>query len=87
MLVATRPALIINEIYRLGELAPVGTLQAAIREGQATLMIERYVATDSAGFGPHLALFISLAKEGRSTASPQSRIAASGSGSPAIAPC
>lgn len=29
----------------------------------ATLMIERYVATDSAGFGPHLDLFISLAKE------------------------
>src|SRR5690606_4646480 len=28
----------------------------------ATLMIERYVATDSAGFGPHLDLFTSLAK-------------------------
>ncbi|MGN6692207.1 MAG: acyl-CoA dehydrogenase family protein, partial [Sphingopyxis sp.] len=28
-----------------------------------TLMIERYVATDSAGFGPHLDLFIDLAKE------------------------
>ncbi len=28
----------------------------------ATLMIERYVATDSAGFGPHLDLFIDLAK-------------------------
>jgi alkylation response protein AidB-like acyl-CoA dehydrogenase len=26
-------------------------------------MIERYTATDSAGFGPHLDLFISLAKE------------------------
>ncbi len=29
----------------------------------ATLMIERYVATDSAGFGPHLDLFVSLAKD------------------------
>src|SRR3546814_3915332 len=29
----------------------------------ATLMIERYVATDSAGFGPHLDLFIELAKD------------------------
>lgn len=29
----------------------------------ATLMIERYVATDSAGFGPHLDLFVDLAKE------------------------
>lgn len=29
----------------------------------ATLMIERYVATDSAGFGPHLDYFIKLAKE------------------------
>ena len=29
----------------------------------ATLMIERYVATDSAGFGPHLNLFVDLAKD------------------------
>jgi alkylation response protein AidB-like acyl-CoA dehydrogenase len=29
----------------------------------ATLMIERYVATDSAGFGPHIDLFVDLAKE------------------------
>ncbi|WP_370516112.1 acyl-CoA dehydrogenase family protein [Novosphingobium sp. Gsoil 351] len=28
-----------------------------------TLMIERYIATDSAGFGPHLDLFIDLARE------------------------
>ena len=28
----------------------------------ATLMIERYVATDSAGFGPHLDMFVDLAK-------------------------
>lgn len=29
----------------------------------ATLMIERYVATDSAGFGPHLDEFVKLAKQ------------------------
>jgi alkylation response protein AidB-like acyl-CoA dehydrogenase len=41
-------------------LSPVGDgFSVAI----ATLMIERYTATDSAGFGPHLDLFISLAKE------------------------
>ena len=28
-----------------------------------TLMIERYIATDSAGFGPHLDVFIELARE------------------------
>ena len=28
-----------------------------------TLMIERYIATDSAGFGPHLDLFVDLAKD------------------------
>src|SRR3546814_12733371 len=28
----------------------------------ATLMIERYVATDSVGFGPHLDLFVALAE-------------------------
>jgi alkylation response protein AidB-like acyl-CoA dehydrogenase len=28
-----------------------------------TLMIERYIATDSAGFGPHIDLFVDLAKE------------------------
>ena len=28
-----------------------------------TLMIERYIATDSGGFGPHLDLFVDLAKE------------------------
>jgi alkylation response protein AidB-like acyl-CoA dehydrogenase len=29
----------------------------------ATLMIERYIATDSGGFGPHLDLFVDLARE------------------------
>lgn len=37
---------------------------------RATLMIERYVATDSAGFGPHLDLFVDLAKEIRLNGKP-----------------
>lgn len=41
-------------------LSPVG---GGFAVAMATLMIERYVATDSAGFGPHLDLFVSLAKE------------------------
>jgi alkylation response protein AidB-like acyl-CoA dehydrogenase len=41
-------------------MSPVG---GGFAVAMATLMIERYVATDSAGFGPHLNLFISLAKE------------------------
>lgn len=41
-------------------LSPVGDgFSVAI----ATLMIERYVATDSAGFGPHIGLFVDLARE------------------------
>ena len=43
-------------------LSPVG---GGFSVAMATLMIERYTATDSAGFGPHLDLFISLAKEAR----------------------
>ncbi len=41
-------------------LSPVGGGFAVAME---TLMIERYVATDSAGFGPHLDLFVKLAEE------------------------
>ncbi|MEY2926281.1 MAG: hypothetical protein RL367_758 [Pseudomonadota bacterium] len=41
-------------------MSPVG---GGFGVAMATLMIERYVATDSAGFGPPLDLFISLAKE------------------------
>jgi alkylation response protein AidB-like acyl-CoA dehydrogenase len=41
-------------------MSPVG---GGFAVAMATLMIERYVATDSAGFGPHLDLFISLAKD------------------------
>lgn len=40
-------------------MSPVG---GGFGVAMATLMIERYVATDSAGFGPHLDLFIELAK-------------------------
>lgn len=40
-------------------MSPVG---GGFAVAMATLMIERYVATDSAGFGPHLDLFVDLAK-------------------------
>jgi alkylation response protein AidB-like acyl-CoA dehydrogenase len=41
-------------------MSPVG---GGFAVAMTTLMIERYIATDSAGFGPHLDLFVSLAKE------------------------
>ncbi len=47
----------IDDSHRM---SPVG---GGFAVAMATLMIERYVATDSAGFGPHLDLFVSLAKE------------------------
>lgn len=40
-------------------MSPVG---GGFSVAMATLMIERYVATDSAGFGPHLDLFVDLAR-------------------------
>jgi alkylation response protein AidB-like acyl-CoA dehydrogenase len=40
-------------------MSPVG---GGFAVAMATLMIERYVATDSGGFGPHLDLFVELAK-------------------------
>ncbi|WEK42387.1 MAG: acyl-CoA dehydrogenase family protein [Candidatus Sphingomonas colombiensis] len=56
----------VNEVFfddvRLDDghrMSPVG---GGFAVAMATLMIERYVATDSAGFGPHLDLFIDLAK-------------------------
>jgi alkylation response protein AidB-like acyl-CoA dehydrogenase len=49
----------IDDSHRL---SPVG---GGFAVAMATLMIERYVATDSAGFGPHLDLFVSLAKTTR----------------------
>ncbi|MEZ5709181.1 MAG: acyl-CoA dehydrogenase family protein [Blastomonas sp.] len=41
-------------------MSPVG---GGFAVAMATLMIERYVATDSGGFGPHLDLFVDLARE------------------------
>jgi len=40
-------------------MSPVG---GGFPVAMATLMIERYVATDSAGFGPHLDLFVEIAR-------------------------
>ncbi len=40
-------------------MSPVG---GGFAVAMATLMIERYVATDSGGFGPHLDLFVDLAR-------------------------
>ncbi len=41
-------------------MSPVG---GGFGVAMTTLMIERYIATDSGGFGPHLDLFVDLAKE------------------------
>ena len=41
-------------------MSPIG---GGFAVAMATLMIERYVATDSAGFGPHLDLFVDLARQ------------------------
>ena len=56
----------VNEVFfddvKIGDdhrMSPVG---GGFAVAMATLMIERYVATDSAGFGPHLNLFVELAK-------------------------
>jgi alkylation response protein AidB-like acyl-CoA dehydrogenase len=48
-------------------LSPVG---GGFAVAMTTLMIERYVATDSSGFGPHLDLFVSLAKEAKINGKP-----------------
>jgi alkylation response protein AidB-like acyl-CoA dehydrogenase len=48
-------------------MSPVG---GGFGVAMATLMIERYVATDSGGFGPHLDLFVSLAKEAQINGQP-----------------
>ena len=56
----------VNEVFfdevKIGDdhrMSPVG---GGFAVAMATLMIERYVATDSGGFGPHLDLFVELAK-------------------------
>jgi alkylation response protein AidB-like acyl-CoA dehydrogenase len=57
----------VNEVFfddvRLSDdhrMSPVG---GGFAVAMNTLMIERYIATDSGGFGPHLDLFVSLAKD------------------------
>ncbi|WP_283419439.1 acyl-CoA dehydrogenase family protein [Sphingopyxis sp. Geo48] len=57
----------VNEVFfddvRISDdhrMSPVG---GGFAVALTTLMIERYVATDSAGFGPHLDLFVDLAKD------------------------
>jgi alkylation response protein AidB-like acyl-CoA dehydrogenase len=57
----------IDDSHRM---SPVG---GGFGVAMATLMIERYVATDSAGFGPHLDLFVSLAKTAEINGTPAIR--------------
>ena len=57
----------VNEVFfdnvRLEDNQRMSEVGGGFAVSLATLMIERYVAADSAGFGPHLDLFIELAKE------------------------
>ncbi len=57
----------VNEVFfdnvRLEDEQRMGGVGEGFALSIATLMIERYIATDSAGFGPHLDLFIDLAKD------------------------
>jgi alkylation response protein AidB-like acyl-CoA dehydrogenase len=57
----------VNEVFfdnvRLEDSQRMGGVGEGFALSIATLMIERYIATDSAGFGPHLDLFVDLAKE------------------------
>jgi alkylation response protein AidB-like acyl-CoA dehydrogenase len=57
----------VNEVFfdnvRVEDSQRMSPVNEGFAVAMATLMIERYVATDSAGFGPHLDLFVSLAKE------------------------
>lgn len=64
----------VNEVFfddvKIGDdhrMSPVG---GGFAVALTTLMIERYVATDSAGFGPHLDLFVDLAKDLRINGKP-----------------
>jgi alkylation response protein AidB-like acyl-CoA dehydrogenase len=56
----------VNEVFfddvRLTDDQRIGGVGEGFSVAMATLMIERYVATDSAGFGPHLDRFIELAQ-------------------------
>ncbi len=57
----------VNEVFfddvRLEDNQRMGEVGGGFGVALATLMIERYIATDSAGFGPHLNEFVKLAKE------------------------
>ena len=59
----------VNEVFfddvRIDDSNRLSPIGGGFAVAMATLMIERYVATDSAGFGPHLDLFVSLAKESK----------------------
>lgn len=57
----------VNEVFfddvRLEDEQRLGAVGGGFGVALHTLMIERYIATDSAGFGPHLDEFVSLAKD------------------------
>ncbi|MCW1384754.1 acyl-CoA dehydrogenase family protein [Novosphingobium sp. KCTC 2891] len=57
----------VNEVFfddvRLEDSQRIGGVGAGFSVAMATLMIERYSATDSAGFGPHLDLFVDTVRD------------------------
>ncbi|WP_296680384.1 acyl-CoA dehydrogenase family protein [Novosphingobium sp.] len=57
----------VNEVFfddvRLEDEQRLGAVGGGFGVALHTLMIERYIATDSAGFGPHLDQFVKLANE------------------------
>ncbi len=57
----------VNEVFfddvKLTDEQRMGEVGGGFGVALHTLMIERYIATDSAGFGPHLDEFVSLAKD------------------------
>lgn len=57
----------VNEVFfddvRLEDLQRMSSVGGGFAVALATLMIERYVATDSGGFGPHLDLFVEIAQD------------------------
>jgi alkylation response protein AidB-like acyl-CoA dehydrogenase len=56
----------VNEVFldevRLEDSQRMGQVGGGFGVALHTLMIERYIATDSAGFGPHLDVFVELAR-------------------------
>lgn len=57
----------VNEVFlddvRLEDSQRMGAVGGGFGVALHTLMIERYIATDSAGFGPHLDLFVDQARD------------------------